>query len=526
VLAAFGVAFVLLSAGAWTVYRAGVRHRATADETLRDHASYIANMIASTVYSQGWFSVQTLLHAWKESLDGHGPWPATDSVTARASRESLEPDMALLSPVAYVTGSGSEWHATNPELAVGDPALRNATRELADSLPSDSRFRLLFEPDGADTLVVFAMGLPKATATARWYGVVIPLADLRDKLMEPRISTLAHSFSYLKDSLKQTPFTDSLPPLAIRIEAPNHRVLYATPDAPHEPWLGSYMMRGDLPANVIVSVEPAAVPVLMSYGYPTDTPGRVLVAWLGGLLLLGAAAIMAWRALSLSRQREEFTSSVSHELRTPLTNIQLFAETLLLDRARTAEERQSALETITRETRRLVHMVENVLALSRVGHPSNTVVPRPERIDRLVRDVLASFEPLLRSRNIDVEIALEGPDTAAVDGDAVRRILVNLLDNAVRYGPDGQTLRIMTAHRGERLELVVEDEGPGVPAADRERIWRPFERGTAEVTGGTGIGLAVVRQLVTLHGGHASVEAGRRGARFVVVLPIPQSDAA
>jgi signal transduction histidine kinase len=259
----------------------------------------------------------------------------------------------------------------------------------------------------------------------------------------------------------------------------------------------------------------------MQGGYPTNPAAPIVATFALSVMVLLLAARLAWRTLALSRQRDEFTSSISHELRTPLTNIQLFAETLLLDRARTPDEQRGALETITRETRRLVQMVENVLALSRVGRPAIVLVRRPERVDRLVRDVLASFDPLLRSRDISVELVFEGPETADVDGDAVRRILVNLLDNAVRYGPAGQTLRIAAINRQGSLELAVEDEGPGVPQVDRERVWRPFERGSTTHDAGTGIGLAVVQQLVKLHGGVARITDGRRGARFVVTLPGP-----
>jgi signal transduction histidine kinase len=262
----------------------------------------------------------------------------------------------------------------------------------------------------------------------------------------------------------------------------------------------------------------------MQGGYPTNPVAPILATFALSVMVLLLAARLAWRTLALSRQRDEFTSSMSHELRTPLTNIQLFAETLLLDRARTPDEQRGALETITRETRRLVHMVENVLALSRVGRPAVVLVRRPERVDQLIRDVLASFDPLLRSHDISVELTFEGSETADVDGDAVRRILLNLLDNAVRYGPEGQTLRITAVNRQSSLELTVEDEGPGVPPHDRERVWQPFERGSTTVDTGTGIGLAVVRQLVQLHGGDARITDGRRGARFVVTLPGPQRD--
>ena len=227
------------------------------------------------------------------------------------------------------------------------------------------------------------------------------------------------------------------------------------------------------------------------------------------------AAFVAWRALSLARMRQAFTSSVSHELRTPLANIHLYAETLMLERVTDPAARRAALETITREARRLGDMVENVLASARMARADEHLEARPDDIGRLVDEVLDAFKPLLASRGIRVEVDRLGPDIVTIDGSAVRRILVNLLDNAIRHGPDGQRLRIVVDNRGGSLLLVVEDEGPGIPAADRERVWLPFARGE---NGGSGLGLAVVRHLARLHGGDAVVGDHDRGARIEVRL--------
>jgi len=523
VTAAFAVAVLLLAIGAWSLYRAGVRHRFTADEALTDQASYIAGSIATGVQQQGVFAARTLLHAWSETLDAGRPWPTTDSVRARALREAIGPDMPDLIPSRFFAGDENGWRTTEDTSRLSDPELMKLLERSRDSLPKTGLFRMLVVHDRADTSLVFVMAAAHPRPGLVWYGFDTPLREFREKIIKVRISYLASSFKMLRDSLRQRAAPgDSIPPLAISIESMDHHTIYATAVKPHAPWIGSRWISGGLAAEITVSVEDAAVPVLMSGGYPSNPTGRIAAAFAFGVLLLGVGARLSLRTLALTRQREEFTSSVSHELRTPLTNIQLFAETLLLDRARTADEQRSALETITRETRRLVHMVENVLALSRVGRTAITLVRRSERIDQLVRDVLASFDPLLRSHEISVEVVYEGEERAFVDGDAVRRILVNLLDNAVRYGPEGQTLRLEAINRDHRLQLSVEDEGPGVPVADRERVWQPFERGADNADSGTGIGLAVVRQLVTLHGGDARIEDGRNGARFIVTLPCPE----
>jgi signal transduction histidine kinase len=110
---------------------------------------------------------------------------------------------------------------------------------------------------------------------------------------------------------------------------------------------------------------------------------------------------------------------------------------------------------------------------------------------------------------------------APVDAGALRQIVLNLLDNALKYGPPGQTILVTCRRDSGRACIAIEDEGPGIPAADGPRIWEPFYRVGKEggASGGTGIGLAIVKRLTDLHRGRASVEPGARGARFVVELP-------
>jgi signal transduction histidine kinase len=117
-----------------------------------------------------------------------------------------------------------------------------------------------------------------------------------------------------------------------------------------------------------------------------------------------------------------------------------------------------------------------------------------------------------------------GSVVAPVDADALRQMLINLLDNAVKYGPEGQRIAVALAAENGTARVLVDDEGPGVPAGDRERIWERFwrlQRDRGSAVAGTGIGLAVVRELAELHGGRAWVEdAPAGGARFVIEVPV------
>ncbi|MBI3449030.1 MAG: HAMP domain-containing histidine kinase [Acidobacteria bacterium] len=276
-------------------------------------------------------------------------------------------------------------------------------------------------------------------------------------------------------------------------------------------------------AVAVVSIDPAAAPRLVIGGLPeSQVPLLLALQGVAAGLVVAAIFLMA-RERALAAARAEFIARVSHELRTPLTQIRMFAETLLLDRARTDAERRRSLEIIDQEARRLGDLVENVLRFSRGERGDIHLAPRPRAVAPLVREIVSSFLPLARGRGVQVETRLDDAAVASLDDDAMRQVLINLLDNAVKYGPTGQRVVVGAERGGAGVRVWVEDEGPGVPEADRGRIWNRFERLARDrdrAVAGTGIGLTVVRDLVALHGGRAWVEpASGGGARFVVELP-------
>jgi signal transduction histidine kinase len=230
------------------------------------------------------------------------------------------------------------------------------------------------------------------------------------------------------------------------------------------------------------------------------------------------------RESEIAALRTDFVSGVSHELRTPLAQIRMFAETLVLGRVRSEEERRRSLEIIDQEARRLTHLVENLLHFSRSERQSLRVAPAPAVLGPLVRSVVESFTPLAETRKVRLRVSLADGVVGCVDEGALRQMLLNLLDNAVKYGPDGQTVTVgIDPSVGDRARLWVQDQGPGVPPADRDRIWDQFwrlERDRGSAVAGTGIGLSVVRELAALHRGRAWVEvAPGGGARFVIEVP-------
>ncbi len=272
------------------------------------------------------------------------------------------------------------------------------------------------------------------------------------------------------------------------------------------------------------SISRSLAPRLVIGGLPRSRLPLLLAALALASGLLAAAILLFRRERALAALRSDFVSSVSHELRTPLAQIRLFAETLLLDRIRTPEERRRSLEIIDYETRRLSQLVENTLQFSRAERGAIALDLESRDLARLARQTLESFAPLAAARQARIRADLSDTLTAAVDEGAFRQVLLNLLDNAVKYGPAGQEILVSLKEESGAARLSVEDQGPGIPVEDRERVWRKFvrlERDRETHEAGAGIGLAVVGELVALHGGRAWVEEGSRGGcRFVVLFPI------
>jgi signal transduction histidine kinase len=229
------------------------------------------------------------------------------------------------------------------------------------------------------------------------------------------------------------------------------------------------------------------------------------------------------REYELARLRSEFVSGVSHELRTPLAQIRMFSETLLLGRVRSEAEARRSLEIIQQESRRLGHLVDNVLQFSKGQHQPARLAREPRALEPLLREVLDAFAPLARARRVTLRFEADDVVTAPVDTSALRQIVLNLLDNAVKYGPADQTVTVRLAFERGEARLSVEDEGTGIATADVARIWAPFARlpqASAAGVAGAGIGLAVVRELTDLHGGRVTVtRAASGGACFTVSLP-------
>jgi signal transduction histidine kinase len=217
---------------------------------------------------------------------------------------------------------------------------------------------------------------------------------------------------------------------------------------------------------------------------------------------------------ALARQRE-FVADASHELRTPLTavlaNLELLAEEL------DGEQRETA-ESALRSTRRMRRLVADLLLLARAD-AGRLATHGAVDLSGVVVEAAAELEPVAGSHQLTVE-AQPG---ALVEGvrDELHRLVLNLMENAVKHTEAGTPIRATVARRGDVVELVVEDEGPGVPPDLAEKVFDRFVRGASDRGGSSGLGLAIVRAVADSHRGTVSLEqrAEGRGARFVVRFP-------
>jgi signal transduction histidine kinase len=310
--------------------------------------------------------------------------------------------------------------------------------------------------------------------------------------------------------------------LAVRVRDHAGNLLFESARGFESPLHGSVTLpeRAGL-VSVDAIIRPELAGSLIIGGLP-----RSRLPFLFGLLGLAAAlsivAVMQLRREGeLARLQSGFVSSVSHELRTPLAQIRLYLETLQLGRASTDEQRTWSLRHIERETTRLTHLVENVLRFS-TRDAADPTHREPTDVVSEITTIVDEFRPLAQSRRATIRVEAGPVPPLTLRPDALRHVVLNLLDNAVKYGPAGQTIELGVREDNGLVVVTVDDQGPGVRDEERERIWRPFARGAAAVhNGGSGIGLTIVRDVVESHGGSARVERSPvGGARFVVSLPI------
>jgi two-component system OmpR family sensor kinase len=258
--------------------------------------------------------------------------------------------------------------------------------------------------------------------------------------------------------------------------------------------------------------SPAALEPVPERQLPEEL--RPLVGALNGLLGRLSQALESQRA---------FVADAAHELRTPLTALSLQAQ--LAQRAASEGERTTALAQLRRGIERATHLVEQLLVLARTESQSAAGGARlPVSLDELARETASQLAPVATAKEVD--LGVEQLEALSLVGDAssLRTMLVNLADNAVKYTPHGGRVDLAIFRDADDAVIEVRDTGPGIPAAERERVFDRFYRVAGNAQTGSGLGLAIARRIAAAHGGSILLEdAAPHGLRVRVRLPLEKA---
>jgi signal transduction histidine kinase len=532
-LAILLAALVVVSALVFQAFRAEQDQRATAARALREYAGFAAWEFASNAKEEMWLAMTELLR------------PAEQLSPSRVGAALPSPEMLLVQNrhVARCKQCAFEIPASYYfRLDLNDTALTTVLSESPEARDPDRLERQWLR----DTITgharqVFDQHWRVATVVGEVDGrrLTVAYAVVRDTLGRAvaAYGVVSESNRFVAAFSAKLADWDLLPPslikqaggghlVAITVRDDKGNVVYRSPWQFGDRYTAAYEQGKSFAGfTVQASLKPDAAGRLI-LGEPYRFP--VLLALLGiTAVLVGIAFRQLRREAALARLRADFVSSVSHELRTPLAQIRMFAELLRMGWIRSAQEHTRSLDIIDQEARRLGQLVDKVLCFDRAERGESALMPEPTEIAPLIREVLEAFAPLAKARQVAVRLELDEGLVAEVDRGAMRQVLINLLDNAVKYGPTAQTITVgLQALDAESIRLWVEDEGPGIPVPERGKIWEPFhrlDRDSNSAVAGSGIGLALVRRLIVAHGGRARVETaagGGGGSRFVVEVPI------
>jgi signal transduction histidine kinase len=245
----------------------------------------------------------------------------------------------------------------------------------------------------------------------------------------------------------------------------------------------------------------------------------------GAVLALGVGFLMTARAIRiqarLAELRSDFVSTVTHNLKAPITSIRILGETL----ARRTDHADSGVRKygtmLVQETWQLARLVDNLLAYSRVTDVTEIYSFEPVALDQLVEKALGSFGPRLVADKFDVNVEIPDdlPDIRA-DSTALGLVLINLIDNAIRYSGERKWLRITAGRQGENISIAIADQGDGIPADEMRHVQRKFYRGRRARSDGSGLGLALAERVIRDHRGSWTLQSSvDQGTTVVILLP-------
>lgn len=240
----------------------------------------------------------------------------------------------------------------------------------------------------------------------------------------------------------------------------------------------------------------------------------------------GAVAVLrdVTELRSSERLRRELVANVSHELRTPLTSIKGFVETLLAGALRDEQHSRRFLEIIEAETNRLTKLVDDLLELSRLESKGVTFRMQAVDLGAVCLAVVNRHQPRCESAGVQLEYLSDAQATVLADPDRVEQVVTNLVDNALKFTPEGGRVCVRVGVFGSEAQVLVEDTGRGIPPEDLPHVFERFyraDRSRTRTSGGSGLGLAIAKHLVEMQGGRIWAESTPgKGSVFCFAFPL------
>jgi signal transduction histidine kinase len=522
-------AMVIISAiGAWQVRESWLEHKRAVESTLDEYAAYAARAFFQAQFTEHMMLREAALApvTGASAFDGD---PLTLERVARAANTVLDKRYDYASdPLRGYYRLDLRTRAYSAIGAAADPGHRHGIEAALrgfeagiDTLRIASMLLAEGPTDRASTM--FAVQRTSSGRPIAIYGFLHSWRRSFGPMMEaawPRTLLLPPSVLDAMRGSATVPRADTM--IALKILERDGRIYYQSPRQFTSDATGAYTT-SSIGMSIHAALHPAVADRLRREMLDDRRRRLQLALPLIAVLFAIAAILHLRRERELVRARRDFVASVSHELRTPLAQIRMFSETLLLRREDNEEERMRWIGIIGREARRLGDLVENILLFSHIDAARVRLEPERTDVGELVEEVVEAYVPIAESRRMRIVADAPSRIFAVVDPRALRQVVVNLVDNALKYGPAGQTVAVEVERDGTVARLAVSDEGPGVPRSEHARVWQPFVRlGKAgSATNGSGIGLAVVRSLVEQQGGSVTIEERLQGgAQFVVTLPL------
>nr|MBK7063980.1 PAS domain-containing protein [Deltaproteobacteria bacterium] len=531
------IAAAVRAVGAWDT--------AAADPLVREFASRLHDRV-TLVAPDGRVVADSAIPAWRlPSVTNHGARPEVVEAirTGRgvAQRQSVTVHRDLTYAATRIDGPGGEWVL---RVAVSS-ALEEVTRAALWRLLGVGGALGLLVAAGMSWLAVALAARPLRRLTETAHAMVHDLS-VRSRIdLDDDVGALAGALDELADNLASTlgKLEQKRDRLGAILESMAEGVLVT--DAKGQVVLANralremFLLGGDVegrePIEVVRNADlhelfaeaaRSSGPTSRELSIEGLRPRRVM-ARVAPVEQAGAGAVAVLSDVTELRRletvRRDFVANVSHELRTPVAAIRGAAETLLLGGAQHAETAFEFATMIDRHAERLHRLVEDLLELSRIEARELRIDPGPLELRSEAERARELLSLAAQARRTEVRVEV-GALTVLADQAALEHVLTNLLENAIKYSPEGSVVTVRAERRGETVRTLVEDDGPGIEARHLPRLFERFYRvdaGRSRQVGGTGLGLAIVKHLAEAMGGAVGVESTvGRGSRFWIDLPV------